>query len=230
MDPLSVHRFRWLLSIGLVLGSCTLLYLFVDREVATAARELPLAVRQVFGRIASLGNSAWILGPGIPACLLLHRGTRPGGFLAHRDTWRRWRRRLDYLVGCVACSGLAAVVIKIFCGRPRPKMFFGHDQYAFSFFQFSARMWSFPSGHTTTIFAAMTGCFFLAPRRWYLWFPLAVLVAAGRVVTGAHFPSDVLAGAFLGTATSILLRDYFRRRHWLDFPGCRPGQTPKRST
>jgi membrane-associated phospholipid phosphatase len=52
---------------------------------------------------------------------------------------------------------------------------------------------SFPSAHATTSFAAVA--VYPLPLR-----PLAVLMAASRVVLGVHYPSDVLAGALLGTA------------------------------
>ena len=44
--------------------------------------------------------------------------------------------------------------------------------------------------------------------------PLAVLVGISRVVLIAHYPSDVLFGAYLGIATAILAkRHYFDKRN-----------------
>jgi membrane-associated phospholipid phosphatase len=130
----------------------------------------------------------------------------------------RWQQGSLFLLANVIASGLFADLIKILCGRPRPKVFFGQHQYSFSFFEFSVKMWSFPSGHATTIFAAMTTASLLAPRGRWLWFSLATVVAICRVLGGAHFPSDILAGAFIGVASSLLLRDYFQDRRLLDFP------------
>ncbi|KQY88877.1 phosphatase PAP2 family protein [Pelomonas sp. Root1444] len=65
---------------------------------------------------------------------------------------------------------------------------------------------SFPSGHTLHVFAfAMLLASFhpaLAPLLW----GFAALVGLSRVVLGLHFPSDVLFGALLGTATASLVR------------------------
>jgi undecaprenyl-diphosphatase len=64
--------------------------------------------------------------------------------------------------------------------------------------------YSFPSGHTlhAVSFAWQASVHFpeLACALW----PLAVLIAASRVVLGLHYPSDVLAGAALGAALAQL--------------------------
>lgn len=217
--PSALAPYRWLLVSALLVGlACVVLYLYADRDLARVVRGLPQGYKTILDQIDALGNSAWFLIPGgLGSLVLSHPGWR--SVLPDRaEQLDRWYRRSLFLFTTVAISGLAAILFKIICGRPRPEEFFGQGLYSFLFFQFSSDMWSFPSGHATTIFAAMTAFSFFAPRCRPLWFLLALLVAVGRVVNGAHFPSDVLAGAFLGAATSIVLRDWFRNRNWLDFP------------
>lgn len=64
---------------------------------------------------------------------------------------------------------------------------------------------SFPSGHTLHAFsfAVVLSAFHpgLAPLLW----SFAVLVGLARIVLGLHFPSDVLVGAVIGTATAGLV-------------------------
>jgi len=61
--------------------------------------------------------------------------------------------------------------------------------------------WSFPSGHAAVSFALATS-YSLSHARWYVVVPAYVWagsVALSRVWRGVHYPSDVLAGALLGT-------------------------------
>lgn len=62
--------------------------------------------------------------------------------------------------------------------------------------------YSFPSGHTlhAVSFTILAGAYF--PELTLLLVPFAILVAASRVILGLHYPSDVLAGALLGTLLS----------------------------
>ncbi len=60
--------------------------------------------------------------------------------------------------------------------------------------------YSFPSGHTlhATNFAIMFSQF--EPLFIPIVVPFALLVAVSRVVLGLHYPSDIIAGAAIGTA------------------------------
>jgi membrane-associated phospholipid phosphatase len=104
-------------------------------------------------------------------------------------------------------AGLTEVV-KAAVGRPRPVLY--TDEAATAVNSGSAR--SFPSGHTSVAFAFAT-TYWLARRDKYGdpgllgWLALGVATGVGvsRVAAGKHFPSDVLAGALLGTASGIVV-------------------------
>ena len=63
---------------------------------------------------------------------------------------------------------------------------------------------SFPSAHATSSFACATAMTRIAPEAAVL-FVLAVAIAACRPYLGMHYPSDVLAGAVLGTALGLIV-------------------------
>jgi undecaprenyl-diphosphatase len=58
--------------------------------------------------------------------------------------------------------------------------------------------YSFPSGHTLHAVSFTTMCTSYFPELGVVLVPLALLIAASRVILGLHYPTDVLAGAILG--------------------------------
>jgi undecaprenyl-diphosphatase len=64
---------------------------------------------------------------------------------------------------------------------------------------------SFPSAHATSSTAAATALGRVQPRARLPLFALAAAICVGRPYLGMHYPSDVLAGAVLGTAIGLLV-------------------------
>ncbi len=62
---------------------------------------------------------------------------------------------------------------------------------------------SFPSSHAANMFglAVVIGGFYKSTR--YYLYPLAALVAIGRVYQGVHYPSDAITGAIYGAAIGL---------------------------
>jgi undecaprenyl-diphosphatase len=58
--------------------------------------------------------------------------------------------------------------------------------------------YSFPSGHTLHAVAFTWQACAAFPELSFVLVPLAMSIAASRVVLGLHYPTDVLVGAFLG--------------------------------
>ena len=73
---------------------------------------------------------------------------------------------------------------------------------------------SFPSGHTSEAFATAT-TLALINHKWYVVVPAytwAGLVGYSRLYMGVHYPSDVIAGALLGTGSAWLT---FKLNKWM---------------
>lgn len=85
---------------------------------------------------------------------------------------------------------------------------------------------SFPSGHAASAAAFATGVA-LESKGWGAAVaPLALAVAASRVYTGVHYPSDVVAGAVLGAGAAFALRGVVPTRGQLPAPGRPPADAP----
>jgi undecaprenyl-diphosphatase len=61
--------------------------------------------------------------------------------------------------------------------------------------------YSFPSGHTLHAVAFTWLALAAFPELGFVLLPLALAIAASRVVLGLHYPTDVLVGALLGAIT-----------------------------
>jgi undecaprenyl-diphosphatase len=112
-------------------------------------------------------------------------------------------RRAGVAAGLGAALALAcAQVVVRLVDRPRP---FVADPGGVHLFGHHAADPGFPSDHATAAFAIATAVALRDRRLGAAFFALAFVLAAGRVALGLHYPSDVLAGAALGSACSLAL-------------------------
>ena len=63
---------------------------------------------------------------------------------------------------------------------------------------------SFPSGHTTAIFAVVIPYIIFVPTFAFFLIPMGICVGVSRIYLGLHYPSDVFVGGILGSLTGIL--------------------------
>ncbi len=95
------------------------------------------------------------------------------------------------------------VLLKRWMARPRPCAAAGSGLQALVP---ALDLYSFPSGHTLHAVAFTVVVLGHYPGLGWLLVPFTVLVALSRVVLGLHYPSDVLAGATLGSLLGSLPR------------------------
>jgi membrane-associated phospholipid phosphatase len=103
----------------------------------------------------------------------------------------RNRRRWVRATGCVGGAYLVSTSIKLAIGRRRPVV---ED---LPHLMITPTGLSFPSSHSTSSFAAAQAFGVLLPRAPLL--GAAAAMAFSRLYLGVHYPSDVAAGAALGT-------------------------------
>lgn len=68
------------------------------------------------------------------------------------------------------------------------------------------RDFSFPSGHSFASFASSVSVFLYHKKAGAVLIVLAFLIAFSRMYLYVHFPSDVIAGAFMGIAVAFIAR------------------------
>jgi undecaprenyl-diphosphatase len=129
------------------------------------------------------------------------------------DPGRRWA--MPRVAAVALAAGAAADVVKMLIMRTRPNDIpadftgsvwatFGHW---LPWLSATSGLQSFPSAHTATAAGMAAALAWLYPQGRRLFVALVVLVGCQRIVSGAHFPSDVLTGAAVGaTAAMFVLR------------------------
>jgi membrane-associated phospholipid phosphatase len=86
---------------------------------------------------------------------------------------------------------------------------------------------SAPSSHTVAASALAVGLTSMYPRLWPLVWSLVAIVAFARVLLGAHYPSDVVLGAAVGTGlASIAMRGCWGQRLLAAIPASRRPSAP----
>ncbi len=112
----------------------------------------------------------------------------------------------------VFMASLIGYVLKFGIGRQRPVFFEALGQTGYNPFVNSWGFHSMPSGHAIVSFAGLVMIGMLYPKlKPYTW-TVAIFIGLSRVLSGYHFPSDVLLGAFLGLVIADLVKSFFCKR------------------
>jgi membrane-associated phospholipid phosphatase len=122
------------------------------------------------------------------AACWLALGLSGAALTSDADRRRRWLRGARVVAGAYAVNYLVKVAVR----RPRPEL------PGLPPLTPTVSRLSFPSAHATTSFAACRAFRGLAPAAFL--YAAAGLFALSRPYLGVHYPSDVAAGALLGTA------------------------------
>lgn len=129
-----------------------------------------------------------------------------------KDFWFKTRNSYAvFVLSSVVAASVVGKLLKIIIGRMRPVFFEALDKTGFVPFSTDWAFNSMPSGHTFASFAGLIMLGLLAPRiKWFTW-SLAIIIGLSRVCVGAHWPSDVILGAFIGMAAADLTKAVLKR-------------------
>ncbi|MCW6507561.1 phosphatase PAP2 family protein [Lichenifustis flavocetrariae] len=198
-----------LVALGLAMPLCSVTAWLLDAPVARLVATAPSSLHGVAQVFSDFGLSGYMLvssgAIAAGAFWLVRRGGRRQGNVSITALGER----ALFVFSSVAVSGILVQVIKHVVGRARPKFLETLGPFHFDLFSIKASLASFPSGHTTSIFALAAALCFFKPQLRGPAFLIAVLVGAARIVLGSHYLSDVLAGAILGLATTSCLAAVF---------------------
>ena len=195
-------RLRLLWTSVAVAGTCLVSMAFVDRALALWLHaHVGPETKAFFGVVTQIGDATWYLVGGMAGFALCHILARHAADQAMAIRYRDFARYPLLVFAGIAVSGIILNLAKFVIGRQRPRALFQDDVYAFIPFNWDFGMNSFPSGHSQSIWAAAIALGFMLPKARPFFILIAVLVALSRVVIGAHYLSDVIAGAILGAST-----------------------------
>jgi membrane-associated phospholipid phosphatase len=130
-----------------------------------------------------------------------------------RDCFEKTKSSHAFLIFySVLSTGIIVKILKTFIGRARPIFFEALDMTGFFPPSLDWAFNSMPSGHTAISFAGLVMIGMLAPRYKPVTWTLAVLVGVSRIAFGAHWPSDVIFGAFIGMVVADVVKWYMLKK------------------
>lgn len=202
---------QWKTCLFLTANVVLLAALLLDAPVGANEKDLAPPIHFLARLMTNFGESGWII---IVSAFLFFEGLV--GYRLARSTRCRCRaaqisRIGGYLLLTIASSGIAANLLKRIIGRARPDHYHDWGILGFSPFNGHSSFESFPSGHATTVGAFFAALAFLSPRYRFVFIACAIWLAATRVMIGAHYPSDVIAGLALGAWFSFMLAVVYSR-------------------
>jgi len=205
-STLPVRRYALWLMIAATLIAASMITL--DQWAISAVARLPAWINRSFKLLTDLGRSVLFLVP-LGFCILALVVSSPFFDRIERLASAIVATRLSFVFAAIALPDLFVTVAKHLIGRRRPSSL---GPFAYDPFSWSPAFASLPSAHAATACSVAVAFGILFPHIRFLLWTYAILIMASRVVISAHYPSDVMAGAFVGIFGSLWVRDWFAER------------------
>jgi membrane-associated phospholipid phosphatase len=206
---------RWQVCLFVTANIVLLSALLFDAPLGAVAGAMAAPIHNLARFLTDFGESGWIIIASVFLMIEGWAGMRRARTARHRCGAAQISCIGSYVFLSVALSGLLANILKRMIGRARPKLFQEWGILGFSPFSNHPSFESFPSGHATTFGALFAALSFLFPRYRLAFATCALWLAATRVIIGAHYPSDVVAGLALGAWFAFMLAVVYGRHRLL---------------
>jgi undecaprenyl-diphosphatase len=118
----------------------------------------------------------------------------------------RKAKRATFLAGSTTVAGVLGELLKLIVRRERPGTHDGiYGFRPFSDHLFSSRNFGMPSSHAVIAFSGAAALSILFPEATAVWYALAIGCGITRILSGAHYLSDVIAGAAIGIGVVVVI-------------------------
>lgn len=215
-------KLQYILYIASLLSLIIFSYFFLDIAIAKYFLSNADIYESIGDFISILGESHWYIGTAVIGFAIFK-------FFKKNELLKQ---RFLFFFYINIFSGLISLLSKFIFGRIRPwgmrndgdefgfLLFQNFDMgliekfkhHAITVFESPTTYTSFPSGHTTTIFAAFAYLSIFFPKYIYLWLSIAVVFASARLLDSDHFLSDIFAGLLVGTLSTMFIYSKMRRK------------------
>ena len=214
-NKLKVKWLEWgtaLTTVLVVLGIA-----WFDRPLYLLMRHLDSGVWKVFDSI--FDAKVWLVLTGVLLMLVFVKKSVNSGVkyknvknkfsmvVVVKDFLAKVKNNYAFLIfSSVFGACITVDIIKVIVGRFRPIFFEALGVTGFRPFSFEWAFNSMPSGHAAATFAGLVMIGLLAPKFKPLTWTIAIIVGVSRVACGAHWPTDVILGAFIGMVAADLIK------------------------
>ena len=210
LSPASTARCSWLPWLPVVFLMCGLMALAIDCTLAQWCLRHHGNWSEYIEELLQFGES---FGNGLGAAVFI---------LAAFQLAPKRRRAIPRVIAIVVGAAIAADLVKLLVTRTRPSGFDFAGGVRETFGQWSSLTnmesvnQSFPSGHTAVAVGLALALAWHYPRGAWLFSALAFLAACQRLQCGAHYLSDVLFSAAIGSTTAVVCLSIGPVARWFD--------------